>query len=267
MFDIKKIEAAINMISAEKKIPKESLLSIIEAAIKTAYKKDYWHKDEDVCVNIDFQKWDFSIILNKKLVKEVINPHTEISFEDLWEDASDFEEWDVLEIDVTDSLKDLDLSKSFWRIASQAARQVIIQKIWETEKAKIYDLFKDKVGQIVNMKVVMIESWKVILDYNWNQVVLPKSEQVSRDNYVPWNRIYVYISEASLDDKNWYRVLLSRKNKNLIKELFSLNVQELSEWIINIDNIVRYPWVKTKMLVSTNSSEIDPAWCLIGQKW
>lgn len=267
MLDIKKIEAAINQISAEKKIPKEKLVEIIESAIKTAYKKDYWSKDENVLVKLDLEEWEIEITVEKTVVKEVTNPATEVSFEDLWEDAESFNEWDVIEIDVTDEVMETSFWESFWRIASQAARQVIVQKIWDTEKEKIYDLFKDKTWEVLNMKVVLIESGKVILDYNGNQVILPKSEQVSRDNYVADARFYVYVSEAINDEKTWPKVILSRKNKNIVPAIFSLYVPEINDGTIEIDNVVRWPWVKTKILVSSNYEEIDPAWTMIGQKW
>lgn len=267
MLDVKKIEAAINQISAEKKIPKESLIEIIESAIKTAYKKDYGSKDENINVKLDLEAWTIEITLEKTVVKKVTNPATEISFEELWDDAEGFEEWDVIEIDVTDNILSSSIRDSFWRIASQAARQVIIQKIADKEKQKIYELFKDKVWEVVNMKVIMIESGKVIFDYNWNQVILPRSEQVSRDNYVPDARFYVYVAEASLNEKTSPRVVLSRKNKGLVSALISLYIPEVADWSIQIDNIVRYPWVKTKVLVSTNYEEIDPVWSIIWSKW
>ena len=267
MLDVKKIEAAINQISAEKKIPKESLIDIIESAIKTAYRKDYWSKDENIVVHLDLEKWAIEILLLKTLVKEVTNESIEISFEELWEDANWYEEWEVIEIDMTDEVMNSSFGESFWRIASQAARQVIIQKIWDSEKQKTYELFKDKVWQAINMKVVMVESGKIIFDYNWNQVILPKSEQVSRDNYVPDARFFLYVSEAIIDEKTWPRVILSRKNKNLVSAIFKIHSPEIDAWSITIDYIVRYPWVKTKLLVSTDYEEIDAAWSLIWPKW
>jgi len=92
MLDLKQIEAAINMISAEKKIAKEKLIEIIEAAIKTAYKKDYGNKDEEVNVHLDFEKGEIEINVEKTVVKEVTNPSLEISFDELGEDAADFSE-------------------------------------------------------------------------------------------------------------------------------------------------------------------------------
>lgn len=267
MLDVKKIEAAINQIASEKKIPKETLIDIIESAIKTAYKKDYGSKDENALVKLDLDAGTIEITVEKTLVKEVTNPATEISFDELGDDAEWYEEGDTIEIDMTDEVMNWSMGESFWRIASQAARQVIIQKIGDSEKQKIYELFKDKVGQSISMKVVMMESWKVVFDYNGNQVILPKSEQVSRDTYTPDARFYVYVAEASIDEKTGPRVVLSRKNKNIVPSIFALYAPEISDGTISIDQVVRYPGVKTKLLVSTNYEEIDPAGSLIGQKW
>ncbi len=267
MLDVKKIEAAINQIASEKKIPKETLIDIIESAIKTAYKKDYGSKDENALVKLDLDAGTIEITVEKTLVKEVTNPATEISFDELGDDAEWYEEGDTIEIDMTDEVMNWSMGESFWRIASQAARQVIIQKIGDSEKQKIYELFKDKVGQSISMKVVMMESWKVVFDYNGNQVILPKSEQVSRDTYTPDTRFYVYVAEASIDEKTGPRVVLSRKNKNIVPSIFALYAPEISDGTISIDQVVRYPGVKTKLLVSTNYEEIDPAGSLIGQKW
>ncbi len=266
MLDLKKIQAAINMISADKKIPKEKLVSIIESAIKTAYKKDYGNKDENVNVHFDVETWELEISVEKTVVKEVKDPFTEISFEELWESAEDYEEWDVIEIDMTDEVINSDWD-IFGRIASQAARQVVIQKIGDTEKEKIYELFKNKQWEVVNMRVDLVEWWKVIFDYNWNHVVLPKSEQVSRDSYVPDQRFYIYVAEVISSENSSPKVVLSRKRKELVPAIFAEYVPEIWEEVVNIDKVVRHPWTKTKLLVSSNYEEIDPAGTLIGQKW
>lgn len=265
MLDIQKIQAAINMIAAEKKIPKGKLVEAIEAALKTAYKKDYGDKEEDVHVHFDLESGELEISVEKTVVKTVENPSLEISFEELGEDAEDFEEGDQIEIDVTDEV----LTQSgdiFGRIASQAARQVIIQKIADSEKEKIYDLFAGKEGEVVNMRVDLVEGGKVIFDYNGNQVTLPKSEQVSRDNYVADNRLYLYVAEVSKEENMVPKVILSRKRPELVPAIFAEYVPEIAEEVVSIDGVVRHPGVKTKLLVSSSYDEIDPAGTLIGQK-
>lgn len=266
MLDLKQIEQAINIISIEKKIPKEKLVEIIEAAIKTAYKKDYSSRDEEVNVKLDLAAWTMEITIEKTVVKEVTNSALEISFEELWDDAWDYKEWDIIEIDVTDEINADDDWESFWRIASQAARQVIIQKIGDSEKEKIYDLFEWKEWQVINMKVEIVEWGKVIFDYNGNQVVLPKSEQVSRDVYTAWARFFLYVAEVSKNETGSPKVILSRKRPELVTAIFSEHVSEIWDGIITIDNVVRQPGIKTKLLVSTTFDEIDPVWTLIWQK-
>ena len=212
MIDIRKIEAAINQISSEKKISRDKLLEIIEAAIKTAYKKDFGNKDSNVNVKIDVDSGTIEIGLEKTVVETVENPETEIALEDLGEDGDGFTLGDTIEIDVTDEVV---TSEGFGRIASQAARQVIVQKIQETEKEKIFNLFKDKEGQIVNLKVELVEKNRVIYDYNGTQVVLPKSEQVSKDRYVPGQRMYLYVARIEEDTMTGPRVVLTRRGRLL----------------------------------------------------
>ncbi len=267
MIDFKKIEAAINLISVEKKIPKEKLIEIIEAALKTAYKKDYWNRDNKVNVKINMEEKTIEITLEKTVVKKVENPSLEISFEELWDDAENFTEWDLIEIDVTDEVTEWDNWESFWRIASQAARQVIIQKIADSEKEKIYDLFVWKEWKVVNMKVDLVEWWKVIFDYNWNQVTLPKWEQISSDNYMADARFYLLVAEVTNKEVWNPKVILSRKRPELVAALFEIFVPEIWEWIVTIDKVVRFPWMKSKVLVSSNYEQIDPVWTLIWQKW
>ena len=267
MLDIKKIEAAINMISAEKKIPKDKLIEIIEAAIKTAYKKDFGYKDEKVNAKLDIEWGRVDISIEKTVVKEVTNPALEISFKELWDDAEWFKEGDIIEIDVTDEVMGKEGAEVFWRIASQAARQVIIQKISDTEKEKIFELFSGKEGEVVSMKIELVEWGKVILDYNGNQVILPKSEQVMRDSYVPGIRMYIYIAEVTHEENQAPKVILSRKRPEIVPAIFATYVPEIADGIVNIEKVVRHPWVKTKMLVSSNYEEVDPVGTLIGQKW
>ena len=266
MLDLKQIEQAVSIISAEKKIPKEKLIEIIEAAIRTAYKKDFWAKDEEVIVKLDFEAYEIEISIEKIVVKEVTNPALEISFEELGDDAKNFSEGDKIELDVTDEVMWEDNAESFGRIASQAARQVIIQKIGDTEKEKIYELFDGKEGEVISMKIDIVESGKVLFDYNGNQVVLPKSEQVPRDNYLAGTRLFVYVAEVAKTETGAPKVVLSRKRAEMVPAVFAEFVPEIWEGIITIDKVVRQAGIKTKMLVSSTFEEIDAVGTLIWQK-
>ncbi len=263
MIDLKKIESAINQIGAEKKISKEKLLEIIEAAIKTAYKKDFGSKDSEILVKIDLPAGTIELSLEKTVVEVVEDAETQIALSELGEDADGFEIGDIIEIDVTDEVMN---SEGFGRIASQAARQVIIQKIQETEKEKIFNLFRDKEGELVSLRIELVEKNRVIFDYNGNQVVLPKSEQTSKDAYIPGARMYLYVAKVEADGITGPRVTLTRKDKELVNKLFEMNVPELEDGTVEIVSLTRVPGVKTKLVVATEYDEVDPAGSLIGPK-
>ncbi len=263
MFDIQKIKAAIEQIAAEKKIGKEKLVEIIEHAIKTAYKRDYASKDANVNVKLDMVTGKLDVSVEKTIVEEVTDETIEISYEDVGGEESGYAIGDTVEIDVSDELLE---SEGFGRIASQAAKQVIVQKIGETEKEKLYHLFKDKVDTIVNMRVELVEKNRVVFDYNGHQVVLPRSEQNSKDKYIPGQRMNLYIRGCEIDPVTGPRVILSRKDKELVVKLFEMSTPELEEGVVEIVSIARMPGVKTKIIVASDDEDVDPAGCLIGPK-
>ncbi len=263
MFDLQKIEAAINQISAEKKIAKEKLVEIIEHAIKTAYKKDFASKDANVNVHLDISTGACEISIEKTIVEEVTDPSIEVSYDEIGGADSGFALGDTVEIDVSDEVLS---SEGFGRIASQAAKQVIVQKIGETEKEKLYHLFKDKEDTVVSMRVELVEKNRVVFDYNGHQVILPKSEQNPKDKYIPGQRMHLYVRNVEIDPVTGPRVILSRKNKELVVKLFEMNTPELEDGTVEIVSIARMPGVKTKIIVASDDSDVDPAGCLIGPK-
>lgn len=263
MFDISQIKSAIEIVSIEKRIPKEKLIEILEHAIKTAYKKDYASKDAIVNVHLDLENEKLDISMEKTIVETVEDYDLEISYEEIGGEESGYEIGDTVELDVSDDIVDSD---SFGRIASQAAKWVIMQKMLETEKEKLYHLFKDKEDTLVNMRVELVEEKRVIFDYNGDQVVLPKSEQNIKDRYTPGQRMNLYVRRVEIDETTWPRVILSRKDKELVVKLFENNTPELADGIVEIVSIARLPGIKTKIIVASDDSDIDPAGCLIGPK-
>ncbi len=263
MLDLIRIGAVLNQLSAEKKIPRDRLDDIVKSAIQTAYRKKSGQKDANLTIEIDYLKGTYEASIEKVVMKEVTNPSTEIGFDELGDDAGDFEEGDIIELDVTDEVFS---EEGFGRIASQAARQVIIQKIQDTEKEKLYELFKDKKGSLVNMKVELVEYNRLVLDYNSHQIVIPKSEQISRDRYTPGQRLYYLVKEVEEDTPTGPRVLLSRRDAVFVEALFRMNVPEIEEGTVEILSIARMTGFKTKIVVGTEYEGVDPAGSLIGPK-
>ncbi len=215
-------------------------------------------------VKLDFESGEITITVEKEVVDVVENPHTQIARSELGEDAEAFENGDIIEIDVSDVLREN--AQVFGRIASQAARQVIIQKIGDSEKAKVFELFRDKQGQIVNVRVDMVENDRVFVEFNGSQVLLPRGEQVSRDKYSPGMRLYVYVKKVEDEGRGDPKVILSRKDPQLVAKLFELSTPELEDGTIEIVRIVREAGFKTKIIVASEFEEVDPAGALIGPK-
>lgn len=270
MLDFNAIDQAINIVSVEKNIPKEKLLEIIEQAVKMAYKRDYASKEANVNVSIDLAAEKMEITIEKEIVAtddDIEDEDLQISYDEIGGAESGYEIGDMVELDVSD---DIINSDSFGRIASQVAKQVIVQKISETEKEKIYHLFKDKVGEIVSMKVDSIESigqkTRILLSYNGNQIPLPKSEQYQGDRYKPGQRMNFYVRKAEIDEEYGPIVALTRKDREFIIKLFENNTPELEDGTVEIISIARIPGVKTKIIVASENADVDPAGCLIGPK-
>lgn len=270
MLDFQAIEQAINIVSVEKNIPKEKLLEIIEQAVKMAYKRDYASKESIVNVHIDLAAEKLEIGIEKEIVAtedDIEDEDLQISYEEIGGADSGYEIGDMVELDVSDEITS---SESFGRIASQVAKQVIVQKIGETEKEKIYHLFKDKVGEIVSMKVESIETigqkTRILLNYNGTQIPLPKSEQYQGDRYKPGQRMNFYVRRAEIDEQYGPVVSLTRKDKEFVVKLFENNTPELEDGTVEIISISRLPGIKTKIIVASEEADVDPAGCLIGPK-
>lgn len=266
MLDLQAIEQAINIVAIEKKMPKEKLVEIIEQAIKTAYKRDYASKESDVEVTLDLEAGNLEIVIKKEIVAtedDVEDEDLQVSYDEIGGVESGYEIGDIVDIDVSEDIVNSD---SFGRIASQAAKQVIVTKIGETEKEKIYELFKDKEGTLVSVRVELVEKNRVLFDYNGDQIVLPKSEQNSKDRYTPGQRMQLYVRKAEIDETAGPRVIFSRKDKELVVKLFENNTPELEDGIVEIVSIARMPGIKTKIIVASDDESVDPAGCLIGPK-
>jgi transcription termination/antitermination protein NusA len=116
------------------------------------------------------------------------------------------------------------------------------------------------------MRVELVEKNRVVFDYNGNQVVLPKSEQNSSDKYIPGQRMNLYVRKVEIDPVGGPRVILSRKDKELVVKLFEMSTPELEDGVVEIVSIARMPGVKTKIIVASDDEDVDPAGCLIGPK-
>lgn len=229
---ISEFNAAISQVAAEKGIPVESVLESVKSALATAYKKDRKEVGENV-----------------ELEEIVVDLNSETGEVKILKDG----------MDVTPS--------GFGRIAAQTAKQIMVQKIRETEKDVITAEFKEKIGQIVSGTVFRIERGIVTLDMgkNRSQGVMPKGEQVSAENYRINQRLKVLVKDIQ-DTSRGTEIIVSRSDPHFVIELFKQEVPEIASGVVVIEAIAREAGSRTKMAVSSKDEKVDPVGSCVGQK-
>ncbi|MCD4704981.1 transcription termination factor NusA [bacterium] len=284
--NIEEIKLAIHEICEEKNISIESVLESIEAALAAAYRKDFGNKDQNIKVDFDLDTGNIKVfdvkiaVENRDIEKEAeeyqkikdnlkedeempenikrFNPKTEILLKEAKKIKKSIKLDDELEIK-------LETPDDFGRIAAQTAKQVIIQRIREAERTTIFNEFKEREGEVINTTVQRREGLNVIVDLNKTTGTIPPEEQVRNDRYVPGNRLRVLILKAEETTKG-PRIIVSRAHPEVVNKIFSLEVPEIANEIVEIKSIARDPGSRTKIAVFSHQENIDPVGSCVGQK-
>ncbi len=247
---------ALEQIEKDKKIRKEDILTVIENALVSAYKK-HVGKNVNVEAKVDPDTGEMAASVIKTVVKDVTNPLLEISAQDAKKLGKDNEIGSEVKIPLD--------TQDFSRIAAQTAKQVIVQKIRESERDSLYDEMKEKVGQIVNGVIYRIANKNIIVDLGKTEAILPVSEQVFREKFNVGQHIKAVIIKVDKNIKGPSTVL-SRASTELVKRLFELEVPEIYEKVVEIVNIVRDPGMRTKVSVMSHNPKVDPVGACVGVK-
>lgn len=247
---------ALEDIEKEKGIPKKLLLEAIEAALISAYKKNFG-SSQNVKVQIDETTGEVGVYSQKEVVEEAEDDNLQISLEEARKINPDSDPGDIIETEVTPA--------NFGRIAAQTAKQVVIQRIREAEREIVYEEFHNREGDIITGIVQRRMGNNVIIDIGKTEALLIPSEQMPNDEYNPGQRIKVYILEAKQTTKG-PRVLVSRSHPGLLKRLFELEVPEIHDGIVLINSVAREAGSRSKMAVSSVNSEVDPVGACVGPK-
>lgn len=247
---------ALHQLEKEKGINKETLMEAIEAALLSAYKRNFGSTG-NVKINVNRNTWDVRVFAQKVVVGVVNNPSEEISVEDARLINSALEEGDIVELEVT--------PRKFGRIAAQTAKQVVVQRIREAERDIIFDEFYNKEDDIVTGVVQRYERKTVIVDLGKTEGILPENEQPQGETYRFNERIKAYVIEVKKTTKGPF-IMLSRTHPGLVKRLFELEVPEIHEGIVEIRGIAREAGSRTKIAVSSRDEDVDPVGACVGQK-
>ena len=210
--------AALNQLCAERNVKPEDVLEAVRQAIATAYRKDFGNKEQEIRVVLREDQDMPSVLLIKEVVDEVENENFEISVKDARKVKPDAEVADEIEIDVT--------PVGYGRIAAQAAKQVIIQKLQESEKQSLFAMFKDRENELLTATVTKSEPNWVTLEVEGMTVSLPWREQIPGEHYYTGKRIRVYLDKVELTGKG-PQLRISRTHPNLVKKLLELEIPEV----------------------------------------
>lgn len=238
--------AAINQIASERQIDPASIYLAIKQALVSAYRKQFGHLEEESYYYVDLNEESGESRIFKCPIIEKDEETGEIT---KWDDSKPE--------DVTPA--------GFGRIAAQTAKQVILQKIRESEKDKVIADFQSRVGEIVTAQILRMDGRAVVLDIGRGQGYMPPEEQMRGEFYRMNNRITVLIKEIR-DSHKGKRIIVSRADKDLVAKLFEREVPEIAAGTVEIALIAREAGVRTKLAVRSTQDGVDPVGSCVGQR-
>lgn len=252
----KELLSAIEYLSKEKGVTADVICDSLEAVLITAYKKEY-DGNPNATVRLDRLTGDYNIVSPKTVVAEVADEENEISLEDARAIDKGYEEGDEILVDVT--------PKNFGRIAAQAAKQVMIQRLREAERNIVYDEFYGRTDDIITGIIQRIEQKNVYIDLGKAEAVLPYSEQIPTEEYTVGQRIKCYVVEVRNSPKG-AQIQLSRTHPGLLKRLFELEVPEIYDGVVELHSVAREPGKRSKIAVYSRDPNVDCVGACVGPK-
>ena len=245
---------ALTILEKEKDISKETLLDAIENSLINAC-KNHFGKADNIKVIMDRETCDYQLIQEKTVVDEVMDDVEEINLEDAKNIDKKYEIGDIVQIPVE--------SKSFGRIATQNAKNLILQKIREEERKVIYDQYFEKEKDIVTGIVQRYVGRNISVNLGKVDAMLTENEQVKGEVFQPTERIKLYVVEVKNTTKG-PKILVSRTHPELVKRLFEAEVTEVRDGVVEIRSIAREAGSRTKIAVWSNDPDVDPVGACVG---
>ncbi|ATZ12803.1 transcription termination factor NusA [Erwinia amylovora] len=259
----KEILAVVEAVSNEKSLPREKIFEALESALATATKKKY-EQEIDVRVSIDRKSGDFDTFRRWLIVDEVTQPTREITLEAaLYEDES---------LSLGGFVEDQIESVTFDRITTQTAKQVIVQKVREAERAMVVDQFREQEGEIITGVVKKVNRDNISLEVRPNdgsntnaEAVIIREDMLPRENFRPGDRIRGVLY-AVRPEARGAQLFVSRSKPEMLIELFRIEVPEIAEEVLEIKAAARDPGSRAKIAVKTNDKRIDPVGACVGMR-
>lgn len=247
---------ALTALEQQKGISRDVLIEAIEAALVTAYKRNF-NQAQNVRVDINLATGTMLVYSRKDVVEEVADDRLQVSLEDAQVINPHYAIGDVVEEEVT--------PRNFGRIAAQTAKQVVTQRVREAERGLIYEEYVDREDDIVNGIVERLDARNIYVGLGKVEAVLPANEQIQTETFRPHERIKVYITKVERTTRG-PQVFVSRTHPGLLRRLFEMEVPEIFEGIVEIKSIAREAGDRSKISVFAHNDEIDPVGSCVGAK-
>ncbi len=253
--DFKQLAIAIRAIAEEKNLPEETVQEIVEQALAAAYRRDYGDREGEVRVTMNLNTGNVDAYITKEIVEQVQNPAFEISLVEAKVIRKNAKIGETVEIH--------DQVKDFGRVAAQTAKQVILQRLRESEREIIMDEYEDKIGTVINGVVSRVEGSIIRIDLGRAQGIMPKSEQIQGERYYSGQRLKVYLKDVERGPRG-PQLVVSRGNTQFIEWLFRSEVPEMESGAVEIKGIAREAGVRSKIAVASNVQGVDPVGTFVG---
>ena len=251
------LRAAIEMIEKEKGISKESLLESIEQSLMTAC-KSHFGKNDNINVTIDPETCRYRVTAEKEGVAtpdDIVDPALQVTVDEARKTNPHAVEGDIIVVDIN--------SKAFGRIATQNAKNIILQRIREEERSAVYNQYYSRVHQVVTGTVSRLQGKTYSINLGKADALLNENEQVKTEHFQPTERIKVYVVDVKNTPKG-PKILVSRTHPDLVRRLFEEEVSEVANGTVEIKGIAREPGSRTKMSVCSHDPDVDPVGACVG---
>ncbi len=252
----KEMIEALDALEREKGVKKEVVIEALEAALESAYKRNY-NQAQNVEVQFDQEKGDIHVFAVKEVTEQVFDSRLEVSLKDALALNRAYEIGDEIRFEVT--------PKDFGRIAAQTAKQVIMQRVREAERAIVYDEYSQYENEIMMGEVERRDNKFIYVNLGKIEAVLGRQDQMPNEHYEPHDKIKVFVSKVENTSKG-PQVFVSRTNPGLVKRLFEQEVPEIYDGVVEIAGIAREAGDRTKIAVRSTNANVDAVGTAVGPK-
>ena len=247
---------AIEYLEKEKRIPREVLIDAIEAALITAYKKNY-DSAKNVRIELNLDEGTYKVISRKDVVEDVEDYKGQVALDTALLSNPAYEIGDVYEEDVT--------PRDFGRVGAQAAKQAVMQRLRDAERGILYDEFIDKEDDIVTGVIDRVDHRYVYVNLGRTEAVLSEAERSPNEQYLPNERIKVYVNKVEQTTKG-PQIFVSRTHPGLLKRLFEQEVPEIYDGTVIVKSVAREAGDRSKISVTSDNGDSDAVGACVGAK-